>query len=163
MDILEKMENQCMKLKKIDHEDDDSRSRRIGKRPDFQWQLYNDSAPINSNLYSTVFTIECKRLGDKVKNRNLFSAYTKQGILRFIDRKWSYGDGVKSGAMIGYIQSSNEKLILFQVNKINLKNSLNEIKPDQKQKGISILKQEIKREYIKPKDFKLNHIWVKLI
>ncbi len=147
---------------KINYEDDETRFKRMGKRPDFQWKLYDDSAPINSTSYSVVFTIECKRLGDRVNNRDLCKAYVDHGILRFTNKEWSYGSGADSGAMIGYIQSSKEIKILSQVNHHIAQKSLNEIRLNRKQNGISVLKQNIKRKNIEPKDFSLNHLWVNL-
>ena len=148
---------------KISYEDDETRFKRMGKRPDFQWKLYDDSALPDSILYSIVFTIECKRIGDKVNNRDLCKAYIDHGILRFTNKEWSYGSGADSGAMIGYIQSSNEKIILSQINQHITQKSLNKIKPNRKQNGISLLKQNIKRKNIEPKEFSLNHLWVDLI
>lgn len=149
---------------RISYEDDLTRIKRMGKRSDFQWQLYDDNADYGSTSYSVVFTVECKRLGSKVNGRDLCSAYVTQGIVRFVKEEWSYGAGAKSGVMVGYIQSLNEKEILKNVNQNCKKNSIGELINNSKKQtsDIYFYLEKLSRIEIKPKDFRLFHIWVDL-
>jgi hypothetical protein len=141
----------------IGKEKDEERSKRFGKKPDFQFVFRDNLADYEH--WEISYCIECKRLGDTTFSRK----YIDDGINRFIDKEWEYGIRAQSGAMIGYIQSSNEKVILSQVNQYNSQKSLNQIKLNRKQNGISLFKQNIMRKNIEPKEFKLNHLWVDLI
>ncbi|MDX1961003.1 MAG: hypothetical protein SFU98_20705 [Leptospiraceae bacterium] len=146
---------------KIDLEEDEDRERRMGKKPDFQWRIYDDFATYRKNS-DIVFTIECKRLGIKEK-RNLCVAYVKQGILRFTNKEWSYGEGASSGVMIGYIQNSNYSEIVKKVNKYCVDNSVSPLKKKDRNGEIHFFPEELKRKAILPKDFLLYHLWVDLL
>lgn len=86
------------------------------KKPDFKWRLENK---LDTNLHTAIrdYDIECKRLGKPLRrDRVLNEDYVKNGILRFLNVKHSYGKGMTFGAMIGYVQSMEFKDILKEVN-----------------------------------------------
>ena len=98
--------------------DDEARSTRERKRPDFQW-AYLDRYEPNPHLSSRQFVVECKRLGvaprsDWILNCN----YSINGIERFRDPNWAYGKRAWSGAMLGYWQSMGGVELLDDVNNI---------------------------------------------
>lgn len=78
-----------------------TRTAREYKRPDFYW-AYTDPYAADPNDTFRHFVVECKRLTEPL------SAYSKEyvdsGITRFITLNHSYAWGVKSGAMVGYLQ-----------------------------------------------------------
>lgn len=145
---------------RISYEDDEIRNGRMGKRPDFQWEILDDNAPVDSITYSIVFTIECKRLGETYMSK----AYVENGILRFIKKEWSYGEGTTSGAMIGYIQNSNQIDILKNINKICKSKSISNLVKYQNKNSDDIFSytEDIKRNTIYPHNFLLYHFWIDL-
>ena len=138
--------------------DEDAASRaRESKRPDFQCELIDAHAG-----EFLVYAIECKRLGwpkpsSWVLNRN----YTTYGVLRFIEPEAGYGEGVTSGAMIGYIQTMSPTDILREVNDYAMEVNVPRIEragDEWGDRGITRLDQTLERE-VPPSPFRLRHLW----
>jgi hypothetical protein len=73
--------------------EEDLDSEWVRKKPDFQCQLFDESADDPETAYRN-YSIECKRLGlaprsDWILNRN----YVTEGIVRFLEASHSYGRG----------------------------------------------------------------------
>jgi hypothetical protein len=86
------------------------------KIPDFQHAYIDHLAP--DPLYSSrSFVIECKRLGEATSaGWKLNENYVDNGIMRFVDPAFRYGNNVKSGAMVGYVDGMSFFSILEAVN-----------------------------------------------
>ena len=80
---------------------DEERAERERKIPDFYW-AYIDPLANDPNAASKQFVVECKRLTNP--QTRYTREYVKSGIARFINLGHSYGKGMKSGAMVGYLQ-----------------------------------------------------------
>jgi hypothetical protein len=149
--------------------DDTPKSKRINKRPDFQWGYIDHTEP-DSSRSARLFVIECKRLGEPIRIRGKYQALTKlyvqNGIRRFLTYEHGYAKEVKSSAMVGYMQNMDFDDILCEVN-TNAENHLEPITKLQlsqngwQKGGVSELKHELKRRFpISP--FHLYHFWVDL-
>lgn len=104
--------------------DDERRSRRESKRPDFQW-VYLDRFERDPNRSSKQFVVECKRLGSPPRSDwVLNSNYVEHGIIRFINPDWGYAQRFSTGAMIGYWQSMELENILTEVNEATKKRGI---------------------------------------
>ena len=69
--------------------DDEGRSSREQKRPDFQW-IYLDRYEPDPQRSSKQFVVECKRLGEASRRDWVFNVnYFENGIRRFCDPEWS--------------------------------------------------------------------------
>ena len=143
--------------------DDEARSRREQKRPDFQW-IYLDRYESDPQRSSKQFVVECKRLGkaprrDWVLNVN----YSENGIKRFCDSEWAYAKHAPSGAILGYWQSMEGKKVLREVNEGCHHRSIPNLVliGSWASKGISKFEQYLVRPFpISP--FKLHHLWIDL-
>lgn len=143
--------------------DDDARSTREQKRPDFQWVYLDryESDPLRS---SKQFVVECKRLGkapraDWVLNSN----YINHGIARFHEPEWAYAKRFASGAMIGYWQSMEASEVLSEVNDGCRKKSLPDLilNGSWKAGDVNRLEHTFDRPFeISP--FRLHHLWIDL-
>ncbi len=142
--------------------DDQARAAREHKRPDFQW-IYLDKYEPDPAGSSRQFTLECKRLGaprraDWVLNVN----YVTDGICRFRDSAWAYGQRFSRGAMVGYWQSMELGEIIKEVNQEASRNALPEVAPG----GVPIpngYRSEHTFDRTFPASpFRLQHIWVDL-
>jgi hypothetical protein len=143
--------------------DDEARTTREQKRPDFQW-IFRDKYEADPNRSSKQFVVECKRLGkptraDRILNKN----YVNHGVCRFRDRQWAYAQRFPSGVMVGYWQNMEADEILAEVTDEMHKNSL----PDLVRKGnwnvcaVSQLEHSFERPFnISP--FQLRHLWIDL-
>ena len=70
------------------------------KIPDFYWAYYDQYA--DRGDFRKSFVVECKRL---TQPPDVYAReYVKSGIARFINVEHSYGHGMASGAMVGYLQ-----------------------------------------------------------
>lgn len=89
---------------------------REDKRPDFQTGFV-DHSEYDPQKKDKFFCIECKRLG-KASSRKwiLNENYVNNGIARFIEEQHGYAFEVESGAMVGYVESSDFDNILLEVN-----------------------------------------------
>jgi hypothetical protein len=143
--------------------DDEARVKREQKRPDFQW-IFLDRYEPDAQRSSKQFVVECKRLGkparaDWVLNLN----YSSHGIARFHDPEWAYAKLMQSGAMIGYWQSMDEKVLLLEVNGGCQSNSLPDLTlVDAWNPGnTSRLEHSLERSFeVSP--IKLHHLWIDL-
>lgn len=142
--------------------DDEVRAAREQKRPDFQW-VYLDRYEPDPRRSSKQFTLECKRLGapyraDRVLNVN----YVRNGICRFREPAWAYGQRFSRGAMVGYWQSMELDEILTEVNFEASRNTL----PEVTRSGVAMpngyrAEQSFDRTFpVSP--FYLHHIWIDL-
>lgn len=143
--------------------DDEARAKRGQKRPDFQW-IFLDRYESDPQRSSRQFVVECKRLGrpsrpDWVLNLN----YSIHGVARFRHPDWAYAKLMRSGAMVGYWQSMDEKDVLREVNHGCKTNSLPELlligtwNPGSTNRLEHILERTFE---ISP--FKLHHLWIDL-
>lgn len=86
------------------------------KRPDLQW-MYIDHQAQDARRSVRSFTIECKRLATpRSSGWALNVHYVSAGVDRFADGRWRYGNGVASGAMVGYVESLTTEQIIVGVN-----------------------------------------------
>lgn len=134
------------------------------KRPDFTCKLCNPYATSKED-HEISLHVECKCLGfptspSWILNKN----YVLRGMKRFDCNTHKYGKRASSGIMIGYIVNMKPIEILKEVNHYRQKHLY--YFPD-----VSIVfdkakvfqnKHNVKRKYIKPKEFDLTHIWVDL-
>ena len=87
------------------------------KRPDLQWG-YIDHQAKDRRRGVRNFVIECKRLGVPSRSGWAFNVhYVDDGVHRFVDAHWSYGEDVATGAMVGYVESSTLAQIVADVNR----------------------------------------------
>jgi hypothetical protein len=92
---------------------DPVRMSREFKRPDFVW-LWIDDLAADPRLSRQEFTIECKRLGASPYPRR----YVTNGIQRFTNTTHAYGKDMRSGAMVGYLESILIDIALERVNMV---------------------------------------------
>jgi hypothetical protein len=98
--------------------DDDRRTAREDKIPDFRWSFI-DHAATDPRRGARHFIIECKRLGrppraDWILNAN----YIHHGVLRFVYPEHGYAKGEASAAMVGYLESMEPDDVLGEVNAV---------------------------------------------
>lgn len=107
--------------------DDEARTKREFKRPDFQW-IYLDRYEASPRHSSKQFVVECKRLGKPVRADWVLNVnYVYHGIARFTEPEWAYAKRFPSGAMVGYWQDMEATDVLSEVNTANRKKSLSEL------------------------------------
>jgi hypothetical protein len=107
--------------------DDEVRAAREHKRPDFQWG-YRDRYEPDPDRSAIQFTVECKRLGAPSRAGWPFNVkYVENGICRFRDPVWGYGQRFRSGAMVGYWQSMELSEVIGEVNAEVTRHALPEI------------------------------------
>ena len=94
---------------------DEERAEREFKRPDFYW-AYIDPLANDPDDASKQFVVECKRLTNPIARYT--REYVKSGIARFINVGHGYGKGMKSGAMVGYLQEVPLDEALVGVNSV---------------------------------------------
>lgn len=137
---------------------DDERAKREDKRPDFQWSI-TDVSETDPKKSSKQFVLECKRLGNSKGKWILNSNYINNGIKRFISIDHGYGRGVKSSAMLGYIQSMEIADILDEINyKVSeIKQPL--LKQRNTEKTTTFLTHDIELEFCVD-IMRLEHIWI---
>lgn len=92
---------------------DPQRTSREFKRPDFIW-LWIDDLAVDPKLSRREFVVECKRLGPDPFPRR----YVTQGVRRFADPAHAYAKDMRSGAMVGYLQSISIDVATQQVNAV---------------------------------------------
>lgn len=143
--------------------DDEVRTARELKRPDFQW-IFVDRYESDPHRSSKQFVVECKRLGNPPRASWVLNLnYANNGIARFRDPKWAYAQRFPSGAMVGYWQSMEANDVLTEVNDESHKHSL----PDLILQGawnlgaLSVLEHTFTRQFeVSP--FRLRHLWIDL-
>ncbi len=128
-----------------------------GKRPDFNVGLVDTQAGRDRFFY-----VEGKRLGTALPSGWVLNEeYSKNGVRRFIDPAWAYGEGEDAGAMIGYVQSMDASSIAAEVNGHGATLGCTMISlssPDWTTKGALRLAQDFSRSVI-PSPFHLDHLW----
>ena len=132
---------------------------KVRKRPDFTCVFINSFAN-SPEMYAIPFHVECKRLGQKVGSYDLFNNYINKGIRRFDSSDHEYGKRAPSGLMIGYIINMDQNTILEKVN-----GYLNADFPKLIflfNKKIVSCEQMLIRKQVKPKKFRLIHLWANL-
>ena len=143
--------------------DDEARSSREQKRPDFQW-IYLDRYESDPQRSSKQFVVECKRLGEAPRRDWVLNVnYSENGIRRFCDPEWAYAKQAPSGAILGYWQSMEGMKVLREVNEGCRHRSIPNLVRigSWASKGISTFEQELVRPFpISP--FKLHHLWIDL-
>ncbi|MFZ4526432.1 MAG: hypothetical protein ACOYOE_13080, partial [Chlorobium sp.] len=130
------------------------------KRPDFTCSLTNTFAT-TPEMHEISLHVECKRLGKKSGRWDLNKNYLEHGIKRFDTLTHEYGKRSRSGMMVGYIMNSDKQDILCQVNRHLSGAALPEITFAFKEK-VESCDMMIYRKNVKPKEFKLIHIWADL-
>lgn len=136
------------------------------KRPDFQWEFVDHQEP-DPRRSSRVFVVECKRLGSPVPSNpgwHFNSNYVQKGIRRFVEPEHGYGLSVRSGLMVGYVQSMRGAGVLVEVNASCLASSLASmslIGLGWRNGDVSRLEQRLNRAF-RPTPFALHHIWLDL-
>jgi len=134
------------------------------KRPDFTCKLTNPFAAC-AEEHEIPFHVECKRLGSPTSaNWILNKNYVTNGIKRFDCRLHEYGKRASSGMMVGYIISMPPEKILDEVNNYQKQRcSHNPAIEFEFVKGsVQQYRQKLSRKNLKPKVFKLIHLWVEL-
>lgn len=137
--------------------DDQQRAKREGKRPDFQWIVYDRYTGSRK-----AFVLECKRLGQKTGSGWDFNKnYSHKGIARFRDPECGYAKSMPSGAMVGYWQNMGGVAVLKAVNKGCKEISLPKLAHvgKWKLKDVTCFEQTLKRDF-KISPFTLHHFWV---
>lgn len=136
------------------------------KRPDFQ-SGFIDHTERDPQKKDKFFCIECKRLGNPPSPKWILNEnYVNNGIARFIEEMHRYGFEVESGAMVGYIESSDFDTILSDVNTtlIAFQASLVNIQPSNgvwSSADTNLLEHSFERSFpVSP--FVLKHFWIDL-
>ena len=101
---------------------DEERARREFKIPDFYWAFIDPLADDPDDA-SKQFVVECKRLTNPVTRYS--QEYVRSGIARFIGLGHGYGKGMKSGAMVGYLQEVFLDDALTHVNGVAVEDNIN--------------------------------------
>ena len=130
------------------------------KRPDFKCGFVDSQSE-----YPLFLDLECKRLGHRSSGGSVFNKlYIEKGVRRFIDVDSGYGEGVTSGAMIGYLQTMSPDDILNEVNgyatKVNVP-AINGTDRPWIDRGVTRLNQTLGRK-MSPSPFLLRHLWLDL-
>jgi len=104
--------------------DDEARTTREDKRPDFQW-VYIDRYEPDPLRCCRQFVVECKRLGSPPRSNWILNVnYVDHGVWRFVALEWGYAKGFPAAAMVGYWQSMAPADILREVNDTSRKRGL---------------------------------------
>jgi hypothetical protein len=143
--------------------DDETRSRREQKRPDFQWVFMDNYEPDPSRS-SKQFVVECKRLGRSTRSDWIINSnYVVHGICRFRNATHAYAQRFASGAMVGYWQNMDKDEVLADVNSAAQKESLPELvlRGDLTHIHVTQFEHKFRRPFeISP--FHLYHLWIDL-
>lgn len=135
------------------------------KRPDLQngFVDHNEKDPHKQDRF---FHVECKRLGDPPSRSWILNEqYCQNGISRFVRNSHQYGRDVDSGAMIGYVESSDFGPILDDVNS-EISNEFPDLEklvnsPPWSNDSSNLIEQVLIRNFpISP--FTLKHFWIDL-
>ena len=138
---------------------DDERREREYKIPDFYW-AYIDPLAINPDDAAKQFVVECKRI---TKPRADYAReYVKSGIMRFISLGHGYGKGMKSGAMVGYLQDILLADANDRVNSVARANTIPHLKL-RKSDGNNAAEftHNVARSF-RESPFRLTHIWSRI-
>ena len=128
------------------------------KIPDFYWAYYDQYA--DRDDYRKSFVVECKRLTEPphVYARE----YVKSGIARFINVEHSYGRGMASGAMVGYLQEIALDDALTRVNAVAAGDAISPLTSRGRDgEAIAELDHNLDRSFPRS-PFRLIHIWARI-
>lgn len=143
--------------------DDEARTKRELKRPDFQW-AYLDRYEERAHHSSKQFVVECKRLGKAIRSDWVLNVnYVQHGIMRFNLLEWAYAKRFSTGAMVGYWQNMEPHDVLSEVNEEGSRNALPPLVLDGlwSPGGVSRFAHVLDRPFeVTP--FTLKHLWVDL-
>jgi hypothetical protein len=136
------------------------RNGQLGKRPDFTCVCPN-LRPGRHENYEFYLHIECKLLGKRTENPK---NYVIEGIKRFDNNEHQYGKNAWTGFMIGYIVGELPNILQEKVN-ISIDKYIIQHGHLQMVFGSERISQSTHsfvRQYTKPSDFSIVHIWVDL-
>lgn len=129
------------------------------KRPDFTCEVRNPSAR-SADKGWLYFVVECKCLG---RTRRDSRNYVREGIRRFLDPGYRYGENAPSGAMVAYVMSPSNGEILEDLNntleEIASLGSVPPISFRNPEAAIAEAAQALGRACVSPRDFMLRHLW----
>lgn len=138
--------------------DDKKRTAREHKTPDFQWPI-TDISETDPAKSSKQFVLECKRLGTPTGTWIFNENYVHNGVKRFVSEEHGYARGVKSSAMLGYVQSMEVFDILSEVNVCISKIQQNHLQKTGNKELTVFMSHEVKLEYSNDR-LRLEHIWL---
>ncbi len=133
-------------------------------RPDFTCK-YSDPLATCAEEYEIAFHVECKLLGNPTSGRwKINKNYVTEGIKRFDCRIKEYGKRAFSGLMIGYIIGMEPQQIIIEVNKFQQEQLPHNPALSFQFDNPPVFKenQNLNRKNVKPKSFRLIHLWVDL-
>lgn len=142
----------------------DESHRRLKPTPDITWGYEDDREP--DPLKATRdFVIECKRIGPRTASGWVFTThYVDDGVSRFADPEKRYGEGVPSGAIVGYWQGGVVQKLYTEVAVAASSRELSTISRVSRKwrpRGVTQLTQTIERTFeVSP--FRLIHLWLDL-
>lgn len=135
------------------------RAEREFKVPDFYWAYIDPLAP-DPNDASKQFVVECKRLTNPIARYT--REYVRSGIARFINFGHAYGKGMRSGAMVGYLQEVFLDDALARVNGVANGDAIQTLAVTRRhgEKGAEFGHQVTRPIPVSP--FDLTHIWTRI-
>ncbi len=139
----------------------------VGKRPDFTCEVRDIAATSSADAW-LYYHIECKCLGEPPSRTWIYNEnYVKEGIRRYLDPEYGYGERAPSGAMIGYVLSMTFEKILKEVNAfLGAPSDLGSVPPirfpSTRSGEIARVAQMLDRGRVVPRRFTLRHLWVDL-
>ena len=138
---------------------DQERADREFKIPDFYW-AYIDPMAKDPNDAAKQFVVECKRLADPVAR--YAEEYVRSGIARFINLGHGYGKGMKSGAMVGYLQEVLIDDALKEVNRVAYGDAISTLVATSRtgEDGAEFCHEVIRPFPASP--YRLTHIWTRI-
>ena len=138
---------------------DQERAEREFKIPDFYW-AYIDPLANDPNDASKQFVVECKRLTNPIARYT--REYVKSGIARFINVGHGYGKGMKSGAMVGYLQEVLLDEALSEVNNVTNRDAITALTVRSRNGEADA---ECHHDLVRPipmSPFHLTHVWARV-
>ncbi len=138
---------------------DQERAEREFKIPDFYW-AYIDPHANDPDDASKQFVVECKRLVNPIARYT--GEYVRSGIARFISFGHGYGKGMRSGAMVGYIQEIRLDDALMGVNGVAAGDAIAVLAVIERhgEKGAELCHQVTRPIPVSP--FDLTHLWTRI-
>ena len=128
------------------------------KFPDVAW-VYNDPYA-DEQGFAKRFVVECKRLtqppGDYARR------YVREGIARFVNVEHSYGGGMASGVMVGYLQEVTLDDALARVNGVAAQDGIPPLDVTDRAGEVSAeFEHDVGRPFpVSP--FRLIHLWARV-
>ena len=138
---------------------DPKRTHRENKIPDFRW-AFNDPQANKPDDMRKEFVVEAKRLTNP---RSRFATgYVRCGINRFIDPDWGYAQGMRSGAMVGYVQEITFDEATSHVTGRNANESLPKLRQTERSGETSATFDQLLNRPFPINPFRLFHIWARV-